>query len=653
MSVMRASLILPFVLLLPALAAAQGGDRALGRAMDLMRQGNWSAAMIEARGDGQIGLDVILWHFLRAGNGDARQVTDFIARNPDWPGMPYLREKSEEAIVSAPHADVRAFFEDALPQTGSGALSYARALRDAGETGAAEATVVLAWRTLALSAEEVAAFLADHGDLLRDHHAARLDMTLWNGWTVNARRMLGLVNDDRRKLAEARLALQDMEPGVDARIEAVPAGLADDPGLAHDRFQWRVSKGRDDDAIALLLARSTNAKALGEPAAWAPPRRILAREKMRAGDAETAYQIASTHFMVPGGEYDYADLEWLSGYLALRFLDDPERAAQHFRNMQSAVDTPISLGRAGYWIGRAEEAAGNAAAAQEAYRFGGQFQTSFYGLLAAEKAGMAPDPRLSGGAAPDWKGAGFTESSVYKAAVMLLAAGEDTLAERFFTHLTESLDREEIAKLGAMLDEMNLPHIQVMVGKRAAEDGLEVHAPYYALPDFSSRRFPVPTELVLSIARRESEFDPVVVSHAGARGLMQLMPGTARDVSGWLGETYSERRLTTDPAWNALLGSAYLEYLARTFSGNVVMMSAGYNAGPGRPLQWMERFGDPRHGELDVIDFIEFIPFRETQNYVMRVAESLPIYRARLGLDPHPVPFSEELVGATLLPVGE
>ncbi|MHA6346891.1 lytic transglycosylase domain-containing protein [Roseivivax sp. CAU 1761] len=619
------------------------------QALDSMREGNWSAAMIEARGDGQVALDLVLWHFLRVGNGDAAQILDFVDRNPDWPGMDYLREKSEEAITAASHEEVRAFFADAPPQTGTGALSYARALRDIGEDGAADATLVLAWRTLALSSEEVSTFLRDHGDLVRPHNAARLDMALWKGWTNNATAMLRHVDEARRKLAEARLALQDRAPGVDAKIEAVPAALADDPGLARDRFDWRVAKGRDGDAIELLLERSTGAEALGEPWAWASHRRVLAREKMRAGDIDTAYQIASTHHMPAGQNYDYADLEWLSGFLALRFMDRPDLAVTHFRRMQTGVDTPISLGRAGYWIGRAEEAAGNTEAAQAAYEAGGRYQTSFYGLLAAEKAGLAPDPLLGGrDDVPAWSGAGFTDSTVYKAGMLLLEAGEMELAERFFTHLAESLTPLEVAQLGAMLEEREHPHLQVMVGKRAAQFGHEVHAPYYAVPAFAKGDFPVPTELVLAIARRESEFDPDVVSGAGARGLMQLMPGTARDVSGWLNETYQVDRLTADPAYNARLGSAYLAYLARTFDGNVVMMSAGYNAGPGRPLQWMERFGDPRKGEIDVIDFIEFIPFRETQNYVMRVAESLPVYRARLGLDPHPVPFSQELVGSTL-----
>ncbi|MEC7668464.1 MAG: lytic transglycosylase domain-containing protein, partial [Pseudomonadota bacterium] len=353
-------------------------------------------------------------------------------------------------------------------------------------------------------------------------------------------------------------------------------------GLARDRFAWRLAKRRTADAVELLLERSTSAESLKEPWAWGNPRRDLTREAMRDGRHQEAYKIASTHFLTEGS--DFAELEWLSGYIALRFLKEPKKAVEHFRNQLLAVDTPISLGRAGYWIGRAEEAAGNVQAAQQAYEFGGAYQTSFYGLLAAEKAGMDVDPRLAGNEEfPDWKDAEWLKSSVYQAAVLLLASDELDLGERFLTHLAESLDRTQIGQMGRMLADFERPHVQVMLGKRAAQVGMEMHASYYALHPLIDRNFPIPTEMVLAIARRESEFDPKVISHAGARGLMQLMPRTAEAVSGWLGKDYELSRLTSDPEYNAELGSAYLAKLAEDFNGNVVMMSAGYNAGPSRP----------------------------------------------------------------------
>ncbi|MCA0961384.1 lytic transglycosylase domain-containing protein [Salipiger bermudensis] len=644
------AILLSLALAVPAATpAAAQTQRPLAEAMQAMREGNWAAALIDSRGDGQPALDVILWHYLRSSRGEPSQIMDFIERNPDWPGMPYLREKSEIAISeSGDMAIIRAFFDGYRPQTGAGALALARSYMAEGERGAAEAEVVLAWRTLALSSEERSSFLSQWGELLKDHHEARLDMALWQGWETNARAILPLVGDDWRALAEARIALRDMAPGVDGLIEKVPAALRDDPGLAYERFLWRVRKGRTADAVALLLAQSKSAETLGEPWAWAERRDDIAHSLMLDGEYQTAYQVASTHHLSEGS--DFAALEWLSGYLSLRFLDNPQRALRHFQSHGGAVDTPISMGRAGYWTGRAYEALGDAAAAQTAYEQGARWQTSFYGLLAAEKAGVAPNPALAGTEDfPDWNSAAFTESTVYKAAILLLASGELTLGERFLTHLAEGLDRQAIGQLGDMLAEMGRPHVQVMVGKRAARYGVELPGPYYALhPDLVASEFPVPKEMVLAIARRESEFDPAVVSHAGARGLMQLMPGTAQEVSGWLDIAYSHDGLTEDPAYNARLGSTYLARLAERFDGNVVMMAAGYNAGPGRPIRWMDLFGDPRKGEIDVVDWIEMIPFNETRNYVMRVSESLPVYRARLGRDPLPVPFSQELTGSTL-----
>ncbi|WP_353474026.1 lytic transglycosylase domain-containing protein [Salipiger sp. H15] len=645
MSRLRAAL---FLLLALIATPALPQDRPLAKALAEMRSGNWAAALIESRGDGQAALDVVLWHYLRASRGNAAQVMEFIQRNPDWPGMPYLREKSEIAISESDLGTIRQFFSGYMPQTGAGALALARAHMAEGERGAAEADIVMAWRTLPLAPEERATFLRDWGDLLKPHHQARLDMALWQGWEENARALLPLVSDGWRKLAEARLALRALDPGVDVRIAAVPAELTNDPGLAYERYLWRIRKGRGDDAISLLLERSSSAEALGEPWAWADRRDDLAHQELRRGDAETAYAIASRHGLTEGEQF--ASLEWLSGFIALRFLEDPQTALRHFRNHDGAVASPISKGRAGYWIGRALEALGDTEEARQAYAQGAQYQTSFYGLLAAERGGLPPDPRLAGTEQfPDWRSAPFTQSSVYSAAVLLLASGETTLGERFLTHLAEGLDRQQIGQLGQMLAQMQRPHVEVMVGKRAAQYGIELAGPYYALhPDLLKTEFPIPREMVLAIARRESEFDPRVVSGAGARGLMQLMPGTAKEVAGWLGVPYSFEGLLDNPAYNAKLGARYLQSLSEKFDGNPVMMAAGYNAGPSRPINWMKDFGNPLGGEIDMVDWIELIPFNETRNYVMRVTESLPIYRARLGGNPHPVPFSEELRGHTL-----
>ena len=643
-------LILLGIIFALAQPAAAERPRPLGWAIDAMRNGNFNAALRIAGRDGPVARDVIEWHRLRAGRGTFQDVTEFLKRRADWPGEAYLRRRSEPAVLKAGDAAILSFFKGAPPQTPRGILGHAAAQARAGNTSAAQASIVAAWRSLPMDATEQALFLAQHEALLKPHHAARLDEMLWRRQHTDARQMFELVDDDARNLAQTRIALQTRSDDASARVRALSEVLQRDAGLSHDRFEWRLRAGLEDDAKALLMERSVSVASLGQPAAWGSRRRAWARDEMRQGDPTRAYQIASQHFLTEGS--DFADLEWLSGYLALRFLRDPARALAHFQAHESAVQSPISQGRAGYWQGRALEAMGNTEAADKAYSEGAKYQTSFYGLLAAERAGLPFDTSLAGRAPLlSWRSSALAKAPLFEAGMLLQASGEVTLAEWFWTHLADQLLTDDLELLGQAAIDMGRPHLAVMVGKRAARRGLTIPAPYYPLHAAAKMDLPMSPEMTLAIARRESEFDPRVQSHAGARGLMQLMPTTARDVARDLdiSALHTTDRLTADPEYNARLGATYLSQMAGRFEGNVVMMSAAYNAGPSRPARWMTLFGDPREGDIDVVDWIEMIPFRETQNYVMRVTESLPVYRARLGLDPLPVPFSEELIASTLL----
>ncbi|WP_299208774.1 lytic transglycosylase domain-containing protein [uncultured Tateyamaria sp.] len=642
-----------------SVAALAERPRPLGWAMEALRSGNWDSAAALAARDGAVAADVIEWQRLRAARGTYTDVVAFLERRPDWPGEALLRKRSEKVVADQPDADILSFFEDFGPQTPEGVLAHATALMRADRTGEAEASLVLAWRTMPMESATQARYLAEHTDLFKPHHAARLDSLLWSEDLTSARRMFDLVDKGQSALARARIGLRALADNVDGLIEAVPDALQDDPGLAHARFEWRLRKGRWDDAKELLMDRSRSVEALGRPDEWSNRRRALARDEMRDGDATLAYQLATRHFLTEGSAY--ADLEWLSGYIALRLLKDPEVALGHFQNHRNATRSPISRGRAGYWIGRAHEAMGNTEEAQAAYAEGAQYQTSFYGLLAAEKGGLPIEPGLDGSEQFEpWQDSPLATRDLFEAGLLLQASGELSLAERFWTHLAESLDRTEAGQLGQAAVDADQPHLGVMIGKRVARRGMTIHASYYPLHPLAEADLPMAPEMSLAIARRESEFDPVVQSSVGARGLMQVMPGTGREVAASLGLSadHTTGRMISDPAYNAQLGATYLSQLARRFDGNVVLMSAAYNAGPSRPNQWMLRYGNPRaeRDDFDVIDWIEHIPFRETRNYVMRVTESLPIYRARLGKDPLPIPFSEELVGSTLLsfaPQGE
>ncbi len=557
--------------------------------------------------------------------------------------MPLLRKKGEATLSGAAAGEVIDYFRGELPQTGTGSLALIRALTAAGQGKAATEEAVRAWRSLPMTADEHVQFTA-LGAVLAPHNDGRTAAMLRAGYTEDARRMLPLNSAYTRAIAAARVALQADDKGVDAAVAAVPEkGLASG-GLAYDRFRWRIRKNLYDSAGDLLLERSVSAATLGDPEQWADWRRRLARKEMREGDARRAYKMASEHHLKSGG--DYADLEWLSGYIALRKLGDAQTALTHFRRMEKAVSGPISLSRANYWEGRAYEALGEKAKATAAYAEGARYQTSFYGLLSAEKVGLPLSPAMIGGESfPDWRGASFTGSTVFQAARELMAAGDETLAARFLLHLGEGFDGMDIGRLAGMAMEAKEPYVALSLAKVSADKGVIWPSAYFPVPALSGMKLPVDAELALSIARRESEFNAAVVSPAGARGLMQVMPGTAKMMAQKIGVSYEPGKLTTDWQYNAQLGSAYLQGLVAEFGNSPLLVAAGYNAGPGRSRQWITELGDPRAKGVDPVDWIEAIPFRETQTYVMRVAESLPIYRARLSGQAGPLRFTEELKG--------
>lgn len=587
-----------------------------------------AAAQIAARIEDQAAQDVVTWRLLRTRHGDWSEYEEFLERNADWPGLPYLRHQGEYAIPEgADPARVIAYFAPQFPRTGTGALRLAEALGADG-TG----VIVTAWTTMTMTRAEQAEMLTRYRDVLADHHIERLDMLLWQGQTDHLGIMLPLVPDPWQQLAETREALQLRENGVDALVAGVATSLRDDPGLAYDRMVWRMRSGFWDSAGELLAATSTSAEALGRPEAWADRRSTLARDLMRDGDWAGGYELAANHFIDPNADYlAFADLEWLAGYAALQ-LDRPDDAVTHFNNFAGVVFSPISLGRAGYWLGRAHEAAGNTIAAADAYSLGALYQSSFYGQLAAERGGIATDPAILGEEEfPSWRSQSFLESSVLQAALTLYQAGERDLAERFMTHLAESLTREESGALGDLALDLDDPHIALRIAKRAAQAGHEIMRAYYPImPELAEADLLVTPALTLSIARRESEFDAIVQSGAGALGLMQVMPGTGRDTAARLEIDFELDRLLSDPAYNAVLGAGYLEYLTELYGNNPVLIAAAYNAGPSRADAWIERFGDPRDARVDVIDWIEAVPFEETRNYIMRVTESLRIYEAQL-----------------------
>tara|TARA_R110000868_G_scaffold400956_3_gene675864 strand:- start:34673 stop:36805 length:2133 start_codon:yes stop_codon:yes gene_type:complete len=625
--------------------------RPLAWAMQAAQDGDWARAAEVARRDGPAAVALIEWQRLRAGLGSPDEVERFLTRHGDWPGLDLLRRRSEAGMANATPEQIIAFYDGRSPTTGTGVIALAAALRARGAATQADGVIVKAWQTMPLTESDEAALYDAQGDLLRIFNRDRMEMLFWEGQQEDLDRMKPRVGERDWALAQARRLARVGAPGTAEAIAALPVADRKDAALVYGRFKALVAVGKTEQARLLMRTQSRIEGGLGRPEAWANERRIYAREEMRRGDNRLAYDLAAHHQLTEGS--DFADLEWLAGFIALRKLAQPRVALNHFLALANGVETPISLGRAYYWMGRAYEDLGEAEQAKAAYTEGARHQTSYYGLLAAERAGVASDPALGGqGPLADWQVPEITGSLLREASALLLAAGQPIQAEMFLMQMADVQSVAGLNLMGAMLESRNDAHMQVMLGKRAAGRGIVLPRYYYALHPLAQMTLPVAPELALAIARRESEFDIGVSSGAGAGGLMQLMPGTAKEVARNLGiDDHDQARLLSDWRHNATLGSAYLAQLARRFSGNVVLIAVGYNAGPGRAEQWIDLFGDPRDPEVDVVDWVETIPYRETRNYVQRVAESLPVYRARLGVNPRPVPFSAELGGSTLLPL--
>ena len=583
------------------------------------------------------------WRRLRAGQGVWREYLTFLDRHPDWPGLPLLRKIGETKIpVGRPAREILAYFNEELPQTGRGALRLAEAFEATGQSASAQNTARLAWLTLYLSKTERMTIQSRYKKTLAPHHWARADHMIWTGQFNQALALKPYLSAGQIKLVQTRVALRRGENGVNKLIDALPKSLVSDPGLAYDRFRWRLRKDIWDGGEELLKARSVSREALGRPEIWSDRRRLVARRAMRASRYSDAYAFASRHHLKPG-EAGYTDLEWLSGYLQLIYLKDADKAVEHFRRLRNVAVTPITQGRVWYWLGRAHEANGNSEKAAEAYEVATRFQTSFYGQLATARVGQTPDPGLGDLRKAGWQDAGFLQSSVFQAGVLLQIAGEHYEAGRFFAHLSEDMSQADQSKLGQYLVDLDEPNMALRVAKNAARQGRVNINSYYPVTELAKLAGDVPAELVMAIARQESELNQNVVSPVGAQGMMQVMPKTAQGVAKKIGQPYSFERLKTDWRYNATLGIAYLDEMLERYNGSYVLAAAAYNAGPHRADRWIREHGDPRLAGTNTEQWIEKIQYRETRNYVQRVLESVQVYRARLSGDAGTMKLAQDL----------
>ncbi|MCQ0968965.1 lytic transglycosylase domain-containing protein (plasmid) [Paracoccus sp. TK19116] len=631
---------------LPARAEDAG---AMALALAAADARDWTTARAAAERSGPVAQALVGWQALRAGYGDFEDYLAFVETNADWPGLALLRERGEAKIGPSTPVDQILRWQGDSPASN---LRTSQAMASAMSEQDAAAERARLWRSAPLSPVEESTLLEAFGAELQPLHGERIAALLDAGEWAAAERSLDLLPEPARALPFARIALQAGRTGVDDLIEALPDSARADPGLTLDRFRWRVRAKLHDGARDLMLGASANAATLRNPDAWAQMRVDYSRLAMRGGDWKLAERLAANHHLTPENRH-YPDLEWLAGFAALH-QDQPARALHHFNHLETVVGSAISTSRALYWQGRAHEDLGDTAAAQDAYAQAADHIGTYYGQLAAEKTGATlPAAYAVPGAAietlPDWRRAALGDNTIFRAGLWLLATGRRDEAQRFFLHLAETAAPDDTARMARLMLEAGAPWHALRLSKMAANQGAIYPAAHFPLTGLQDSELGVPAELVMAIARQESEFNFAVSSPVGAKGLMQVMPGTAEMMARDIGEPYQLARLTTDPAYNARLGAAYLKGLRDRFGASTALTASGYNAGPGRPARWLGDFGDLRKN-VDPVDWVELIPFDETRNYVMRVTEAMPIYRARIAGHPVPVVPTWDLTGGGILP---
>ncbi len=617
----------------------------LAAGMSAAQSGDWEQVEARAAESTPITRDILTWMALCDGRGDFAQYQEFLRDKAHWPLINTVQRRAEALLATQSADTIAAFFAERQPVSEDGQIALIFALLERGRSTEAEAQAIALWQDSPLDGESELRLLRQFEDALAPHHPARVDMLLWAGDRSAALRHMDRLPEAERRVARARIALQERANGVDALVSAVPDSHQNDPGLMRDRFEFRTRAGNAEGAADLILAQSRHPAGLGRPEAWGARRIALVRGAMSDGEYARAYDLATPHGLDDG--LFFVDLEFLAGFIALTYLDRPQDALNHFRALRVRSSSPISLGRAGYWEGRAHEALGDDIAARAAFEFGAEHQSGFYGQLAADRLGMTLDATLVNGPDyPHWRDTALAESDLLQATLLLREAGLWHEARRFVLFLARQIEDEPT--LGALADlmlDMDEPNFALNIAKIAVQNEIILPRAYFPLTDLATAVLPVPADLVKAIARRESEFDIGVVSPADARGLMQVLPGTGQMMADRLGIPFQASDLTRDAVMNARLGAAYLDVLREEFGPSLALVAAGYNAGPGRPRQWVPRLGDPRDPSVDFVEWVERVPFAETRNYIMRVAESLVIYRSRLEGSPQPIAMEQLLRG--------
>ena len=613
------------------------------QAIKLMEKRNWfEAEKISKKAKNKSIYDFVQWnHLITTGNrATFFDYKNFIERNKNYPRIgriKYLSEHKLSTEIMSPKKIIK-YFEDNAPLSGFGEMILGESYISIGENEKGVNLIKKGWITADLSNSEIKLFRKKYKKYLKkDDYIKRADYLAWENKYWDLKRMLRYLPKDQQLLYTARQLLMSKSYGVDNAISKVPGYLKNDAGLNYDRLKWRRKRGRVDSSLEILNKIQNTKDYMVRPDKWWRERSIIARSLIYKKKYTTAYKIASKHGLVEGPEF--ADAEWMSGWIALSFLNDPLLAIDHFNKFYNNVGYPISLSRGAYWLGRSYDVIGDKDNATKWYKESSNFLTTYYGQLSHLK--ISPNEPFVLDDLMDVD-KNFAESFYKKDLVKIVYLLDELNKDKYTKHILRYLANENIeagsevmaAKLATDISRFDFA---IQVSKLASYQKRfhnKYNYPIISTPKYVNKRKIPESAFILSIIRQESEFDTSANSSAGARGLMQLMTYTAKTVAKQANMTYSKSRLTKDPEYNINLGSHYIAGLLLEYDGAYPFAIAAYNAGPKRVKYWKRINKNPQKGQIDYVDWIELIKFKETRNYVQRVLENYNVYRYILEQKP-------------------
>ena len=563
-----------------------------------------------------------------------KDISYVVQELPTWPRMTSIQAKAEAIIFDEPLSANKTleWFQGKEPISGEGRAALARAHFRKGNKESGELWLKSAWRESKLTrGRQQEIFKQYRNKLTQEDHALRADHLIWLGRTHHskAEALLPHMGKKQRALMNARIRVHSNRSGMDAAIKAVPQEYRNDAGLLHERARWRRKRKTKKYALPVYLQNTNppiNPK--GREVVW-KEKRIMLRWAIENKKYSEAYQLATNHGMTRGSSF--AEAEFTAGWLALTKLGQPSKAAQHFETLRNGVSLSVSLSRAAYWQARAAEALGSGNA-RAYYSEASAYTNTYYGQLASDKlGGRLAQMTLPIEADTSAFNSTFEADSRVRAMHLLGEASEERYFSNFAFHLDDEFeDQRELSLLSQLAKNYGYMRPSLRAAKQAARlQSMLTDSGYPLIDEIEGlpSNFNIP--FVYAVARQESEFEFNVVSSAKAYGMMQMIDSTAKYTARKHRIPYSVSKLTADRDYSAKLGAHHLHDLLDMFDGSYILAAAAYNAGPHRSKTWIKKYGDPRTGEIDPIDWVESIPFSETRNYVQRVMENMQVYRAR------------------------